>query len=301
MKIVANSQFNNPKDDLQFFKDWVKELENQNGYKYDNIIINTLLGKTQVYGFNLQNEELETIVIFPGFRTTSLIWDLDGGMKKLAKHYRIFMIETNGQPNLSDGNSPAIKSLDYGYWANDVFDKLNIKKAYTVGASFGGLICMKFAITNPERIKAIFMLNAGCLQPFSMSYSNLYYNLLPVVFPNKKNVSKFLDKIIFSKPNHKISQHGENLLIEYLLFCLRQFKDKTEKPYYMRSQLSKVKTDTYLLQGNKDILFPYLKSIKNAKKHISSIKEVKIFDDVGHGIETLGTAIEYIDQSIKQR
>jgi pimeloyl-ACP methyl ester carboxylesterase len=301
MKIVAHSQFKRPENDLQFFKNWVIELETQNGYKYDKVIINTLLGQTQVYGFNLQNEELETIVIFPGFRTTSLIWDLDRGLKKLAKIYRIFMIETNGQPNLSDGNSPAIKSLDYGHWANDIFDKLNIKKAYTVGASFGGIVCMKLAITNPERIKATFLLNAGCLQPFSMSFSNLYYNLLPAIFPSKKNVSKFLDKAVFSKPNHKLTQQGEALLSQYLLFCLKQFKDKTEKPYYMREELSEVTVDTYLLQGNKDILFPVQRSINNAKRYISSIIDVKTFNNVGHGIETLDAAIAYIDESIRQR
>ncbi|MDX1350606.1 MAG: alpha/beta hydrolase [Putridiphycobacter sp.] len=301
MKIVAHSQFKDPKDDLQFFKNWVLALENQNGYQYEKVIIHSLLGKTQVYGFNLQNEVLETIVIFPGFRTTSLIWDLDKGLQKLAKRYRIFMIETNGQPNLSDGYSPAIKSLEYGHWANDLFNKLNIKKAYTVGASFGGLICMKHAITNPERVKATFLLNAGCLQPFSLTFSNLYYNLLPVIFPRKKNVSTFLDKVIFSKPNHKLSPQGEDLLNKYILFCLQQFNDKTEKPYFMKEQLRQVSVDTYLLQGRNDLLFPIQKSISNAKKYIRSIVDVKTFNNVGHGIETHDAAISFIDDCIKLR
>ena len=301
MKIIANSKFKNCEADLNYFKQWVERLESQNGYKYDKVSVNTVLGNTQVYGFNLENKELETIVIFPGYRTTSLIWDLDRGLKKLAKSFRVFLIKTNGQPNLSDGNSPAIKSFDYGLWVNDVFNKLRIEKAYTVGASFGALICMKFAITNPEKVKATFLLNAGCLQPFSLSFSNLYYNLLPVLFPSKKNVSKFLDKVIFSKPNHKISAEAERLLNEYLLFCLKRFIDKTEKPYYMNKQLSLVVVDTFLLQGNKDILFPFEKSIRNAKKHINSIKGVKIFNNVGHGIETMHQAIEYIEHTINLR
>jgi len=299
MKIIANSKFKNREKDSLFFKDWVKKLENQNGYKYDKTVINTSLGKTMIYGLNTKNSELETIVIFPGFRTTSLIWDLDCGLQKLANSFRVFMVETNGQPNLSDGNSPSIKSLDYGHWANCVFNELNIEKAYTIGASFGGLICMKFAITNPERIKATFLLNAGCLQPFSMSFSNLYYNLLPVIIPNRKNVSKFLDKVIFSKPNHKITVHAENLLIDYQLFCLTRFKDKTEKPYYMDKELAQVNTNTYLLQGEKDLLFPYQKSVLNAKKHLKNLIDVKIFSNVGHGIETFELAIEYIEQTIK--
>jgi pimeloyl-ACP methyl ester carboxylesterase len=298
MEIKAKSYFKNPNVDLQFFRNWIKKLEKQNGYEYDKISVNTSLGKTQIYGLNTSNTELDTIFILPGYRTTSLIWDLDCGLQNLAKSFRIIMIETNGQPNLSEGNSPSIKSLDYGHWLNDVFIELNIEQAYTIGASFGGLVCMKFAITNPEKVKAIFLLNAGCLQSFSLSISNLYYNLLPVIVPNEKNVLKFLDKVIFHKPNHKVSKKAEHLLNEYLLFCLTQFSDKNEKPYYMNEQLSQVNSNTYLLQGDKDILFPHHKSIKNAKKNIKNIKEIKIFNNVGHGIEILKPAIKYIEETI---
>lgn len=301
MKIAANSTFKDPEKDVQFFERWVEKLESQNGYTYEKKVIATSLGKTQVYGFNMANTELETIVIFPGFRTTSLIWDLDRGLQSLAKSFRVFMIETNGQPNLSDGHSPSIKSLDYGHWANEVFNELKIEKAYTVGASFGGLICMKLSSTNPERIKSAFLLNAGCLQSFSMSFSNLYYNLLPILIPNKRTVTKFLDKVVFSKPNHSLTEQAESLLNEYLLFCLTRFKDKTQKPYYMDQQLAQVQTEVYLLQGDKDILFPVDKSIRNAQEHINTLKDVKVFCNVGHGIETLKSAIQYVENTIKMK
>ena len=301
MQIIANSHFKNPALDLAFFKKWIDKLEQLNGYEYEKIQIRTSLGKTQVYGINIANSMLETIVIFPGFRTTSLIWDLEGNLQKLGKSFRVFMVETNGQPNLSDGNSPAIKSLDYGHWANEVFNELKIDKAYVVGASFGGLVCAKLSATNPERIKAIFMLNAGCLQPFSLSLPNLYYNLLPVVNPNKKNVSKFLNRVIFSKPNHQIIDKSEALLNEYLLFCLKRFKDNTQKPYYMHSELTKVQNKVYLLQGDQDLLFPIKKSISNAKIHFSNLMDVKIFTDVGHGIETFKPAILYIKKTIEKQ
>lgn len=79
------------------------------------------------------------------------------------------MIETNGLPNLSSGATPDIKSLDCGIWASEVLGKLNIETAFVAGASFGGFICMKLGIVNPEKIKAAFLLNPGCLQPFSLT------------------------------------------------------------------------------------------------------------------------------------
>jgi pimeloyl-ACP methyl ester carboxylesterase len=209
------------------------------------------------------------------------------------------MVETNGLPNLSEGKTPDIKSLEYGLWASEVFDSLKIDKAYVAGASFGGLICMKMAISNPEKIIAAFLLNPGCLQPFSLTFQNLYYNILPIFSPTEKNVLKFLEKAVFSKPNHKLSNQYEKLLVDYEVFAISHYKDRTQKPYYMKNQLSDVKVDTFLLVGDKDLLFPFQKSIDNAQKHITTLKEIKVFNDVGHGIETYIKAINYIGNKIK--
>jgi pimeloyl-ACP methyl ester carboxylesterase len=298
MQIKRQSFFKNENQHLLFFENWVKQLEKANGREYERIEVNTALGKTHVWGMNTK-ENAETLVIFPGARTTSLFWDFDKGLDNINLKLRIFLVETNGLPNLSNGATPDIKSLEYGHWANEVLEKLSIISAYVAGASFGGLICMKLAITNPEKIKAAFLLNPGCLQPFSMKWSNLFYNLLPIIKPTEKNILTFLEKAIFSKPNHQLSATAEKLIIEYEVFALTRYKDNTQKPYYMGKQLADVKIDTYLLEGNKDLLFPYQTSINNARKLIETLKDIKVFDNVGHGIETYDKAMRYIGETIK--
>ena len=299
MQIKHKSYFKNEKADLTYFERWVKELENYNERQYERFEIETSLGKTQVYGLNIKEENLETLVIFPGARTTSLIWDFDKGLDNLHHKMKIFMVETNGLPNLSNGDSPNIKSLDYGFWAAEVLDQLKIEKAFVAGASFGGLICMKLGIVHPEKIKSIFMLNPGCLQSFSLTLQNLYFNLLPIMNPTEKNVLKFLDKAVFSKPNHKLSKFSEKLLIDYEIFAISRYKDNTQKPYYMDKELAEIKVDTYLLLGDKDLLFPYKKSIKNAKKQIKTLRDIRIFENVGHGVETYDKALNYMGEKIK--
>lgn len=299
MKTYSHSHFKDETKDLDYFKNWVTQLEKNNDRQYERYEVETSLGKTQIWGLNTKNDFSDILVIFPGARTTSLIWDFDKGLDNLNRKMRIFMVETNGLPNLSNGSTPDIKSLDYGHWANEIFEKLKIEKAFVAGASFGGLICMKLGITNPEKIKAAFLLNPGCLQSFSLSFNNLYYNLLPIIKPTKKNVLKFLDKAVFSKPNHKLSDISEKLLIDYEVFAISRYKDKTQKPYYMDKQLEEVNAETYLLVGDKDLLFPYQKSIENAKRQIKTLKKIKIFSNVGHGIETYDKALNYIGEKIK--
>src|SRR3970040_1127489 len=299
MKIFSKSHFKEEKTDLGYFENWVTQLEKNNGRQYERYEIETSLGKTHVWGLNTKEQYIDTLVIFPGARTTALIWVLDKGLDNFNHKMRIYMVETNGLPNLSNGETPDIKSLDYGFWANEVLEILKIEKAFIAGASFGGLICMKLGIVKSEKIKAAFLLNPGCLQPFSLTLKNLYFNLLPIVKPTEKNVLKFLDKAVFSKPNHKLSEFSEKMLVNYEVFAISRYIDKTQKPYYMDRQLEDVKVDTYLLEGDKDLLFPFQKSIENAKRQIKKLKDVKLFNNVGHGIETYDKALNYIGEQIK--
>jgi pimeloyl-ACP methyl ester carboxylesterase len=89
------------------------------------------------------------------------------------------------------------------------------------------------------------------------------------------------------------------MLVDYEVFAISRYKDKTQKPYYMDKQLEEVMTETYLLVGDKDLLFPYQKSVENAKRQIKTLKETKIYNNVGHGIETYDKALNYIGTVIK--
>lgn len=294
------SYFKNRKEDIESFEKWVFKLEQSNGYEYSKLNIETSLGQTQIYGINTEKTDLETLIIFPGFRTTSLIWDLDKGLQSLAKQTRIFLVETNGQPNLSDGYSPSIKNLDYGKWGAEVFEKLNVESAFVAGASFGGLICMKISLVIPDKIKGAFLMNPGCFRMISFGIKNMYYNLLPIINTSNKNIRKFLNEIVFHKPNHKLTEDSENLLTEYLFLAISRYKDNTEKPYYMGNQLNDISVDTYLLVGENDILLPPKKSIENAKKHLQkNLKNIELFEKVGHGIECYKPCLAYIEKIIK--
>jgi pimeloyl-ACP methyl ester carboxylesterase len=295
------SSFKSITEDKQWFTNWIYEIETSNKRKYEQVTIETSLGKTQIFCVQGRDMNAETLVIFPGARTSALFWDLDRGLDNFKTPLNIFLIETNGLPNLSDGHSPDIHSNDYGHWANDVLVALNIEKAFIAGASFGGLVCMKLAITNPEKIKAAFLLNPGCLQAFSMSLKNLYYNILPIVKPTEKNVNTFLANAVFCKPTHDLSATAYQLLLNYECFALTRYSDKTQKPYFMNDELKNVKTETHLLVGNRDLLFPYQRSIVNAEKLLPELKSVQIFENVGHGIETYAPALEHVGRIISSQ
>jgi pimeloyl-ACP methyl ester carboxylesterase len=295
MKIHSTSGFKDPTRDLAYFQDWVRRLEEINQVKYSRIDLSTSLGKTVVWGINLTSHHLKSLVIFPGFRTCSLFWDFDQALAVLKPHYRIFLVDTNGQPSLSDGNTPDIRSDGYGIWAHEVLTGLNIDNTAVAGASFGGLVCLKLAMVASDKIDKVILLNPGCLQPFSLSLKNLYYNMLPILFPSRKNVKTFLDNGVFCKPHHELSPEAEQLIIDYEVFALTRFKDRGQKPYEMSpAELQKINTPVYLLEGDKDLLFPFQKSIDYARQHIKTLKDVFVLKHTGHGIETSKEAMQVV-------
>jgi pimeloyl-ACP methyl ester carboxylesterase len=300
MKVESTSYFKNKGKAERFFRKWVYEVSKLSGTEYKKIEIETSLGKTMVWGINTDMRELKPIVIFPGFRTSSLFWDMDNTLAPLKKDYRIYLVETNGQPNLSDGNTPDIKNNGYGIWANEVLEELALEKAIIAGTSFGGLVCLKLCIVKPARVEKAILLNPGCLQPFSLSFKNIYYNLLPLFVSSEKNVEKFLDKAVFYKDNHIVSPVAKKLITSYELFAIKEYKDRTQKPYAMKEdELKHVDSPVYLLLGDKDILFPYKKSVTAARRYLKSLKSIKIIPDTGHGIETSLQAMNSIAEIVK--
>ena len=300
MEIKRQSGFKSPSEDKAWFEAWVHRLEQANGHTYESLQIDTSLGKTQIYRWDSGPNPSNTLVVFPGARTTALVWDLDANLKQLQHPTTVYLVETNGLPNLSDGATPDIKGMGYGRWASEIIDALGLDQIYVAGASFGGLVSAKLALVSPHRIKALFWLCPGHLQPFSLSWRNLYLNLLPLIRPTTTNISKFLNGAVFCPPHHTLSTEGFQLLLDYQQFAITRYRDRTQKPYYIKDQLGKIATDTYLLLGDHDPLFPAQKSEKNANLWMGDhLKEVKIHPNVGHGMETLPEALAFINAVIK--
>lgn len=291
--IKARSGFRQPVDDVAQYDQWIKRVQAATGRLYERKEVTTSLGKTQVWCVNRHSTSAKTLVVFPGARTSALFWDVDGQLDVFGDA-RIFLVETNGLPNASDGATPDIHGDGWGVWAAEVVSQLGLTQTDVAGASFGGLVAMKLALSAPATIKQCFLLNPGCVQRFSLSPRNLYLNLLPIVRPTAAHIRRFLDGAIFCKPHHACSVEGEQLIVDYELLALTRYLDQTQKPYDMGKALQGVRCAVHVLLGDHDSLFPSQRSARAAKRRFSNLASLEVFENVGHGIELYRPALAYV-------
>lgn len=87
--------------------------------------------------------------------------------------------------------------------------------------------------------------------------------------------------------------------MDYELFALTRYRDKTQKPYFMDKELTQAQTAVYLALGEQDMLFPAKKSLSNAKRLLPNLKTSKIFP-AGHGVETLPDGMLFLRENVAQ-
>lgn len=295
---MKKSTFKNNAEGRSFLLDWNAALIKLNQRNLQMLEVDTSFGKTCIHALNHGRTDTEKLVIFPGARTCGMFWDLDAALDELI-HFSVYLVEVNGQPSLSEMYCPSMKNDDYGKWGAEILNALSIDRCNLAGASLGGIIAMRTSILAKNKVKKIILLNPAGLQPFSMKWKNLWYNILPILSPTIKNIRKFAEYAVFHPDTHVLKGEKEKLFYEYMLYVLQQFHFKGEYPAQMKSEeLKKVTSDCYLLLGDQDSLFPYEKSKKAAETYLSSLKEVKIFEGVAHGIETYRPAIRHLAEII---
>ncbi len=285
--------------DKQFVENWVQRIQTLNQSFYKRLSVETAFGETVVWSFNDQRKDLEPIVFLPGARLCGMSWDLNDNLKILKNDFRFYLIDVIGQPGLSSGNSPDAKTDEFGKWIVEVLDGLKLEKTNIVGASFGGELAMKLANVAPERIRKMALMNPVGLSYISLAPRVTFYNLLPILFPNEKNVNRFIDNVAFATPED-LSPERRALLSEFILQTLTRFNFKADYPYKMPdAELNNWSVPTYIILGDSDKLIPHQKTVERAKELLKNLKDIRVIEGIGHGIELSKKAAEILRYILK--
>ncbi len=117
----------------------------------------------RINGIELYYEEHGSgfpVVFVAGFTETALTWKPQ--RQAFASRFRIVTFDPRGHGRTEAPEEPERYSIEL--FVEDVrslMDHLGLRRAHVVGHSLGGAIALRFALTHPERVGGLVMVNAN--------------------------------------------------------------------------------------------------------------------------------------------
>jgi len=296
MEMILQSKYKN-ENSRKWLETWLNDVLRSNKLDYERFDVETSLGKTSVLAKNHAFGDLEPVIFLPGGRTCGIFWDLNNNLAPLYDNYRIYLIDVNGQPGLSDGSAPKIDSDGYGRWLRELVTSLGLSQANFVGASFGGSLIMKLGELDSSMIKRAVMCNPAGFVNISIKPRIFYYLLAPLIFPSRKTVMNFLDNIAFHE-DFNFEPKKREQLAEFILYTNMYFQMGAENPRpFADETLKKLDAPSYLILDRDDIFIPQRKTFERAAKLLPKLVETVWLEKHGHAIElaeAIGSTIKTI-------
>ncbi len=238
--------------------------------------------------------EGQPIILLHGANTGWAQWFPN--INHLAKEYRVYALDLpgSGQSTRFDYSQADFKK-DYVDVVRKFIQKENLKNTYIIGHSFGAAIAAKLAISSPELVSEIVLVNPlGLIKkiPFKQRAiaSRRFTRILTktAVKPTRKNMKKFLQSAVYDK---KIITEQ---FVDYYYDAVRQ--DKRSHPLLFMhgqtrgfkfnpdilyiNQLKHIKIPILIILGKNDPLLPS-KKIASLVRDDKNVK-LKMFKETGH-------------------
>ncbi|MEO1435505.1 MAG: alpha/beta hydrolase [Bacteroidota bacterium] len=240
--------------------------------EYTNLDISTSFGRTRV--IRTGDPSSRPIVVFHGIHAGAPL-TLEA-IKELNDAFCLYVVDTIGQATKSDYAKLKINGPDFGVWANEVFEGLELDRTDVIGVSYGGFIVQKLITHHPERIdRCVLVVPAGLANgPFGESMKKLSWPLLRFMLTKKDaHLVQFLDAFSGADPYNFQFQKAllTGVKMDYRRPGILQAKDVAgfDRPVFM-------------IVSDQDVFFPSDPSIRHAKKRFANLKDVHVLEGSKH-------------------
>lgn len=204
--------------------------------------------------------------------------------EEYCSKYRVISVDSMWQIGRSFIKKPINKIDRFNDWISEVLDFFQIDKVILLGFSYGSWIATDYAILNPDRVKSLILISPAASFD-SVSFSYFFYLYKLAIFPNRKNIKRFL-QLCYGKGNivptfamKQIEMQFKNCKLTPPEVAPRVFQD---------NELKQISMPTLLLMGSKEKVTNPIKSLNRAKSLINNIK-TKSIDGGGHYLDVTHT------------
>jgi len=281
---------------------WYEGLVEQIKIPCSSRYVETRFGRTHMLVCG--QEDAEPILLVQAVAGIAPLWR--NQLPALAKHFRVYALDTVGQPGLSAPNPPSYINTksEFSDWLIDVLDELNIGKAHLAGVSAGGWQIMRMAAEHPERVNKLVMLS-----PMGVSNARVPWKIWVTKVLSKSRSTNQLENDLTAKSVRSPSAKGsfgsfDRQLARGMALCTRHFRlDRSLGVYNETTQkvsISKglkvlkrfllsdskhiiraVNCDSLVIFGEHEILYDPYKLSKRVESLMPNVT-AKVIPNAGH-------------------
>jgi len=225
------------------------------------------------------DEAAPPLVLLHGSSTNSAIWSSD--VVEYSRHYRVYAVDTLGEPGHSAPNRPSLKSLAHAEWLADVFGAVNIEKAAFIGYSQGGWMALRFATIYPEQIEKLVLLTPGGVTNVRLS---TVLRLIAVSMFGRRGMQS-INRLVYG--DLAIPEEVE----AFSTLIMNHYKPRTDaQPLFSDEELKQLIMPTLLVAGAKDCFYVSEKTAARLQTLLPDF-QANILPDTGHVLLNTPTQI----------
>lgn len=243
----------------------------------ETIQVDTRFGKA--FAIAAGDKDAPALMLLHGSGFNSVMWLED--METYARHYRVYAIDLQGEPGKSGDRQLPFSGPDFAHWLLDVFGGLSVQRASLVGISLGAWLALKFAIARPEMAEKLVLLCPAGVGPQRTSFA--FKSMFHLLF-GEKGLERLYRNINGGKPVPRD-------ILEYQKLIGKHFNFRRERiPLFSDGDISRLTMPSYLIVGEKDILFHSLKTAQRFRELVPHAK-VDVLQGEGHTLVGLADDI----------
>ena len=248
---------------------------------YEALKVATRHGETAIIASG--EKSAPPLLLLHGSSSNATAWI--GDMEAYSRQFRVYAVDTLGEPGKSAPNRPPWDGPAFADWLEDVLAALQVAKVSLVGISQGGWLALKFATSRPERVEKLVLLAPGGVAQVKASF--LLRALTLRLFGRRG--AEAIDRIVMGRD--AVPEEA----VRYMNVIMTNFRPRVEaQALYSDEALQRLTMPVMLIAGLQDALFPSAQTAARLQKSVPHLSAHHL-PEAGHVLHnTAGQILPFL-------
>ena len=259
--------FKTPEDQAAFFDRYDTTLRRRWPVRYDEITTRSRFGSTHVVVSGPPDGQ--PLVLLHGFITTLVMWAPN--IADLTREYRVYAIDTMGQPSKSIPEEPMVDVEDLVEWLDLTLTDLNLDRVHVTGMSTGAWIGLNYAMARPERVENLALLSpAASFQPLVKQF--MVRGMLSGVIRTRRMMDSLMGWMGLDSSDEFVKDLLDLMWAGGTYFRMPPETRQLMPAVFSDDELRGLKVPVLLVIGENEVLYDAAKALGRARELIADFQ-----------------------------